>query len=157
MNKIKSYIIAILIPLAVGGLSALLTGNSMDIYNTFEKPALAPPGIVFPIVWTVLYTLMGVSSAIVYNDQNSTNRAKNRALITYGIQLVINFIWSIIFFNLNAFLFSFILLIVLWILVFIMILQISKINKVAGLLQIPYLLWITFAGYLTLMVYILNK
>ncbi len=156
-KEIKSYIIAILIPLAVGGLSAFLTRGNMDIYKDIEKPALAPPGIVFPIVWSILYILMGIGSVIIYNSKSGTASARNNALVIYGLQLVVNFFWSLIFFNLKAYIFSFIWLIILWLLVLAMILKFGRINKTAAWLQVPYLLWVTFAGYLNLMIYLLNR
>lgn len=156
-KKIRSFIIAIIIPLAVGGLSALLTMGSMDLYETIIQPPLAPPAILFPIVWTILYTLMGISSGIIYNSQNGTEAARNNALAVYALQLFINFIWSIVFFNLRAFLPAFILILVLWVLIIVMIIRFYKIDKTAALLQIPYLLWVTFAAYLTLAIYILNR
>ncbi len=156
-GKIKSYVIAIIIPLLVGGLSALITGGSMDIYETFEKPSLAPPAIVFPIVWTVLFILMGVSSALVFNSKSATEAERNNALIIYAFQLLVNFFWSIIFFNFQAFLFAFVWILLLWALIILMIFKFYKINKTAALLQIPYFLWVTFAAYLTLTVYFLNR
>jgi tryptophan-rich sensory protein len=156
-KKVRSFIIAIIIPLAVGGLSALLTSGSMDLYETIIQPPLSPPAILFPIVWTILYTLMGISSGIIYNSQNGTEASRNNALAVYALQLFINFIWSIIFFNLRAFLPAFILILVLWVLIIVMIIRFYKIDKTAALLQIPYLLWVTFAAYLTLAIYILNR
>lgn len=156
-EKIRSYIIAIIIPLAVGGLSALLTSGSMELYETIVKPSLAPPAIVFPIVWTILYTLMGISSGIIYNSNSGTQAARNNALAVYALQLIINFFWSIVFFNLRAFLPAFILILVLWVLIGVMIIRFYKIDKTAALLQIPYFLWVTFAAYLTLMIYLLNR
>ncbi len=155
-GKIKPYVIGILIPLAVGGLSAFFTRNSMNLYETTVKPDLAPPAIIFPIVWTVLYILMGIGSTIVYNS-SANGIEKSNALFIYRLQLAFNFFWSIIFFNMRAFLFSFIWLVVLWVLIIVMIIKFYNINKLAGLLQIPYLLWVTFAGYLNLMIYLLNK
>ena len=156
-KKIRSYIIAIIIPLAVGGLSALLTSGSMGLYETIVKPSLSPPAIVFPIVWTILYTLMGISSGIIYNSNSGTQAARNNALAVYALQLIINFFWSIVFFNLRAFLPAFILILVLWALVGVMIIKFYRIDKNAALLQIPYFLWVTFAAYLTLMIYLLNR
>ncbi len=153
-KAVWSYMIGILIPVGVGALSALLTSGSMDLYEEIIQPPLAPPAILFPIVWTILYILMGVGSAIVYNSEASQFREK--ALSVYVLQLAVNFVWSIIFFNLRAFLPSFILIIVLWLFILLMIVKFSKINKAAGLLQIPYLLWVSFAAYLTLAIYILN-
>ncbi len=155
-KETKSYIIATIIPLITGGLSALFTMGNMDLYETIERPPLSPPAILFPIVWTVLYTLMGISSGIIYNSKGSTV-AKNNALGLYGFQLFINFFWSIVFFNARAFLWAFVLIVVLWISILVMIIKFYKINKTAGLLQIPYLLWVFFAAYLTLSIYLLNR
>ncbi len=156
-KKVRSFIIAIIIPLAVGGLSALLTMGSMDLYETIIQPPLSPPAILFPIVWTILYTIMGISSGIIYNSQGGTAASRNNALAVYALQLFINFIWSIIFFNLRAFLPAFVLILVLWVLIIVMITRFYKIDKTAALLQIPYLLWVTFAAYLTLAIYTLNR
>ncbi len=152
-NKIKVFIIAILIPLAVGALSAFLTRDNMDIYGVINTPPLAPPSILFPIVWTVLYILMGISSGIIYL---SDNKNKYDALRIYGFSLALNFCWSLIFFNLQAYLFAFVWLIILWIFILLTILEYFKINKTAAYLQIPYLLWVTFAGYLNFAIYLLN-
>ncbi len=148
ISKAKPYIISVLIALAVGGLSALLTMGNMDIYDQIIKPSFAPPGIVFPIVWAILYVLMGISSARIY--------IKGGNLFYYTIQLILNFFWSIIFFNLNAFLLAFVWLVILWIFILLMIVSFFRTDKLAAYLQIPYLLWVTFAGWLTLMVYMLN-
>ena len=148
MQKAKPYIISVLIALAVGGLSALLTMGNMDIYDQIIKPSFAPPGIVFPIVWAILYVLMGISSARIY--------IKGGNLFYYTIQLILNFFWSIIFFNLNAFLLAFVWLVILWIFILLMIVSFFRTDKLAAYLHIPYLLWVTFAGWLTLMVYMLN-
>ena len=156
-SKIKTYIIGILIPLAVGGLSALLTSGSMDIYQSINNPPLAPPPIVFPIVWTILFTLMCISSAIIYNTESAPLPQRKSALYTYALSLVFNFFWSIIFFGGRAYLFAFIWLIILWFLIFRTIKKYSSINPLAAILQIPYLLWVTFAGYLNLAIWILNK
>ncbi len=152
-KKVKSYVIGIAIPVAVGALAAFLTRNNMDLYDTIIKPALAPPGILFPIVWTILYVLMGIGSTMICHAEG-TNKAQ--ALFLYGLQLMVNFFWSILFFNKRAFFFSFIWLLLLWILIAAMILGFRKINKTAAYLQIPYILWVTFAGYLNLMIAMLN-
>lgn len=155
-SKIKPYIIAILIPLAVGGIASFLTRNNMDIYQQINRPALAPPSIVFPIVWTILYVLMGISSARIYLNQGANSQYSPFALYSYAKQLILNFLWSIIFFNLRQFLFAFIWLIFLWFSILKMILAFYKIDKTAAYLQIPYLIWVTFAGYLNLIIYLLN-
>ncbi|MBR6523668.1 MAG: tryptophan-rich sensory protein [Clostridia bacterium] len=156
-KKIKPYVISVLFALAVGGLAAWLTMDSMDIYGSITQPALAPPAWLFPVVWTVLYVLMGISSTIVYTDKNASPKEKASAIKVYALQLIVNFFWSLIFFNLRNYLFAFIWLILLWVLILIMIVKFYKIRPVAGLLQIPYLLWVTFAGYLNLMIYLLNR
>ncbi len=154
-KKIKPYLVGIALPLAVGGLAALWTKDSMEMYKTVVKPDLAPPGVVFPIVWSILFVLMGVSSVLVYKSDGSP-KAKKTALWLYGLQLGVNFFWNPIFFNLQAFLFALIWLVLLWILVLAMIVSFYRVHKPAAYLQIPYLLWVTFAGYLNWMIYTLN-
>ena len=153
-KKIKPYAISILIAFAVGGLAALLTKNSMSMYEEIQKPALAPPGWIFPVAWTILYTLMGISSAMVY--VKSQNKVLGTGIGCYVISLVFNFLWTIIFFNLKMFLLSFVWLIVLWFLILCTISGYAGVSGKAAFLQIPYLLWVTFAGYLNFMIYILN-
>lgn len=148
----STLIIAILTPIAVGTLSSLFSGN-MAIYSTINKPALSPPGNLFPIVWTILYILMGISSYIIYE---SDNPGKEDALRTYALQLFFNFFWSIVFFRLNLFFTSFVWLLVLIFLIIKMIREFCKINKTAAYLQIPYLLWCIFAAYLNFMIFRLN-
>lgn len=152
MNKIKIYIKSIAIPVIIGGIVGLIISSSID-YNSLEKPFLAPPSIVFPIVWTILYILMGVSYGIL-KSKNLTNSEINWI---YYIQLAVNSLWSIFFFLAKWRLFSFIWIIALAVLIIIMILKFYNKNKVAGLLQIPYLLWVLFASYLNISIYILNK
>ena len=154
IRKLKPYIISIIIALAVGGLSAFLTRGNMDLYETINTPALLPPAILFPIVWTILYILMGISAAAVYVKKETAD--VSGALKTYALQLIVNFFWSIIFFNMRAYMFAFVWIILLWLLIIIMIMQFYRVRPVAAYLQIPYFLWVTFAAYLTFMVYILN-
>ena len=154
-SKAKTYGISIAIALIVGGLSALFTNMGMDNYRLAEKPALTPPEIVFPIVWTILYTLMGISAARVWIA--SEKRQRSGGLIVYTIQLIVNFFWSIIFFSLQAYGFAFLWLVFLWALVLLMIVSFSRTDKIAAYLQIPYLIWLTFALYLNFMVWMLNK
>ncbi len=154
LKKIITYAVSIAVALGIGSLSALATSGSMDIYSSVETPSLSPPSIVFPIVWTILFTLMGISSARVF----IANGYKwNNALTVYVMQLAVNFLWSIIFFNIRAFLFAFIWLILLWVLIIVKIKGFYKYDKAAAILQIPYLLWVTFAGYLNLGIYLLNR
>lgn len=151
--KWKELIIAILIPLAVGGLSAFLTKDNMSTFDAVAKPPLSPPGWVFPVVWTVLYILMGIASYLIYTSRSFD---KKKALLFYGAQLMVNFFWSIIFFNLNAYLFAFIWLLLLWALILITLVKFYRINENAGLLMIPYIVWVSFAGYLNFGIFLLN-
>lgn len=151
----KRLILCLAIPLVVGGAAGLLTMNSMETFAALNQPPLSPPGWLFPVVWTVLYILMGIASYLV-SVSDAPQEEKQRALWTYGIQLAFNFLWPIIFFNLKWYLFAFVWLVMLWILVLITALQFGRIRKVAGNLMIPYLLWVTFAGYLNLGIYLLN-
>ncbi len=155
-KEIRTYAISIAIALAVGGLSALFTAGNMDIYSRIVKPPLAPPSVLFPIVWTLLYILMGVSAAMIYLRKEENPTAARNSFIFYGISLFLNFFWSIIFFNMQAFLFAFIWLVLLWVSILLTILQYRKISPLAAALQLPYLLWVTFAGYLNLAIFILN-
>lgn len=152
-KKYKSYIISILIALAVGGLSSWLTRGNMNIYDEINIPPLSPPMWVFPVVWSILYILMGISSATVYNSIDSR---KGSALRIYALQLIVNFFWSLIFFNMRAFGFASIWLVLLIALVLTMTVMFLKINKKAAYLQIPYIVWLLFALYLTIGVFILN-
>lgn len=154
-TKIKTYAVALVITLVTGGISALLTNMGMDSYRMAEKPALTPPEIVFPIVWTILFILMAVGAARVWLTPDSKSKAKGLRL--YILQLGANFIWSILFFNLQAYALAFFWLIFLWLLILLMIIAFSKSDKTAAYLQIPYLLWVSFAGYLNLMVWLLNR
>lgn len=153
---IKTYMISLFIPLAVGGFAAFLTRNNMNLYQEINKPLLAPPSIVFPIVWTILYALMGISSARIWLKRGRNPEATVDGLFTYAIQLFFNFFWSLFFFNLQEFFFAFLWLLILWGLILRMILLFRKVDLTASLLQIPYLLWVTFAGYLNLMIYLIN-
>lgn len=148
----KTLVLCIALPLAVGGLSALLTMNGMKTFETLNKPALAPPGWLFPVAWTILYILMGIASYLVI----TSGKPNKAALTAYGLQLVFNFFWSIIFFNFEQYLFAFVWLVILWLLILITTFQFYNISEPAGYLMIPYLLWVTFAGYLNLSIYRLN-
>ena len=152
----KPYLYWILLAEAVGLLSGWLTREGTQIYaETIVKPPLSPPGWVFPVVWTVLYALMGISAARVWLAAPSKSR--NLGLNLFVAQLIVNFFWSPIFFNLQAFGLAFFWLLLLWGLVLWMILTFRKVDSPAAKLQIPYLLWLTFAAYLNLGVYYLNQ
>ncbi len=152
MSKFKTYTKSILIPLIVGGVIGLIISGSID-YDSLQKPPLAPPSILFPIMWTILYILMGISYGIL-KDKTLVNKEIN---LIYYIQLFVNALWPIAFFVLKWRLFAFFWIILLAILIIIMIIKFYKKNKLSGLLQIPYLLWTLFATYLNLSIYLLNK
>ena len=151
----KKLLICIAIPLAVGGLSALFTAGNMKLFEDINKPPLSPPGWLFPVVWTILYVLMGIALYLVVMTKTREN--KTPAIISFGVQLFFNFFWSIIFFNAQAYLFAFIWLILLWVAIVVNIYFFNKINSTSAKLLIPYLVWVTFAGYLNLGIYILNR
>ena len=152
MSKFKIYLKSILIPLILGGLVGFFISGSMD-YDTLVKPALAPPAFIFPIVWTILYTLMGVSYGILKSNSLLDGNTK----FLYYLQLIVNLLWPIFFFVFKWRFFSFVWIIILVLLVIAMIAEFYSKNKVAGLLQIPYLLWLLFATYLNLSTYLLNR
>ena len=152
----KKLIISLAIPLIVGAISAFITMGQMDIYSKIKQPPLAPSSVLFPIVWTILYLLMGISFYLVWTKY-PTRYDKTSAYIAYAVQLFLNFIWSPIFFNAREYLIAFLVLIALWVMVIVMTVLFYRISKPAGILQIPYILWLTFAGYLNLAIYILNR
>ena len=153
MIKLKSLILNILLSVGTGLLSSFLTGNFSALYQDVNRPALAPPAWLFPVVWSILYILMGISAYII---GESGSDVRSSALPVYYLQLAVNFLWSPLFFVFKFYWFSFFWLLLLWVLVLIMIIKFSKINKLAAYLQIPYLIWLTFAAYLNLSVAILN-
>jgi len=154
-NKKQTYIISIAIPLIVGIAATLLTSKNMGIYKEIMKPPLAPPAFLFPVVWTILYILMGISSAKIILTPSARGEQK-KSIILYGLQLLLNFIWPVVFFNFKSFKISFIIIVLLWYTVFQMILAFYEIDKKAAFYQIPYILWITFATYLNLAIALLN-
>ena len=159
-NKIKPYIlpysIAIAIPMTVGIISAALTKDSMDVYGELKSPPLSPPAIVFPIVWSVLFILMGVSSAMIYIDREKNPKAAKTGLAWYAVSLVLNFSWSIIFFNMQAAFFALIVIVALAYSIIRTIFEYRKVKTLAAYLQIPYALWVIFAAYLNGGIWLLN-
>ena len=151
----KLLILCLVIPLAVGGIAALLTGSGMDAFETLNQPPLSPPGWLFPVVWTILYILMGIASYLVLTSGKSQESIR-RALVLYGIQLALNFLWPVFFFSLSAYLYAFIWLLALWLLILATTVSFYRISDIAGYLMIPYLIWVTFAGYLNLGIFLLN-
>ena len=151
MSKSKNYALSIIIPLALGGIVGFLISGSMD-YDTLNQPPLSPPSLLFPIVWTLLYVLMGISFGILRDKHLDDSDVK----LIYYVQLIVNLLWPIAFFVLKWRLFAFIWILILDALVVLMIFTFYKRNKTAALLQLPYLAWVLFASYLNLGVYILN-
>ena len=149
MKKLKPLIVSIGLPLLLGAISAFI--SNMDTYSEINKPFLSPPGIVFPIVWTILYILMGVSKYLISKENNNET-----ASLIYYIQLIINVIWPLVFFNAREYLVALAIIIILIIFVITMIIEFRKLNKTAAYLQIPYLIWLLFATYLNYQVLILN-
>lgn len=154
MVNFKKLLINLVIPLGIGGISSFLTRNSMSVYANINLPSFAPPSILFPIVWIILYTLMGISSYLV---SESSSPLKNNALTIYGIQLLFNFIWPLIFFNAQAYLIAFIWLILLIMTIIWFTTLFYGINKTSTYLQVPYILWSLFAACLNFGVYWLNR
>lgn len=156
MNKSKlRFIIALLLPIAVGGVSAFITKDSMNLYQEITKPPLSPPSIVFPIAWAILYLMMGAASYLA-----TTSKKKGSdifiANIWYILQLTMNFFWSIIFFGLKLYLLAFVWLIFMYIAIIICTRDYFRISKLAGWMMVPYIIWMGFAAYLNLAIVILN-
>ena len=145
--NIKTLAISIAISLGAGLLSVFLTGGSIRQYADMYKPPLAPPGWVFPIVWTILYILMGIAAWRVFESQGADRRL---AISLYGNQLLLNIVWPLLFFNLQIYFFAFAWLLLLWLMIYLTMRQFAMLDQKAGTLLIPYLVWVTFAGYLNL-------
>lgn len=150
----KKLLLCLGIPLAVGALSALVSGGMGD-YMVFVKPPLSPPGWLFPVVWTILYLLMGYASYRVLTADVDPKK-KREALKFYAAQLAANFLWSPVFFGLGWYLVAFLVLVGLWVLIYITMKKFARVDELASDLLLPYILWVTFAGYLNLGVYLLN-
>ena len=154
--NLKKLIIAIAIPELVGFLSAIITGNIGETYKSFKSPPLSPPGIIFPIVWAILYALMGIASYIIFEEVKGRQKEQKQALSFYGAQLAVNFIWPIIFFKLKAYTAAVFVIFILLILVIITALKFKNLNKTAFWLLVPYIIWLLFATYLNIGVAVLN-
>ncbi len=152
----KTYALWILIAEAVGALSGWLTREGTRIYQTvIRQPPLSPPGFVFPIIWAILFVLMGVGAARIAMAPPSPERSV--ALRVWWLQLAFNFFWSIIFFCFERFGLALIWLFILWGMILWMIRAFSRVDRWAGWLQFPYLAWVTFAAYLNFGVWLLNR
>lgn len=148
-------LIFLAIPLAVGGLAALFSAGSMDNFSALNQPPLSPPGWLFPIVWGILYILMGTASYIIYSS-DAPEISKKKALGLYLVQLGLNFLWPILFFTFGLCTAAAVLIVILWVLILLTLLYFYRISKNAGYLIIPYLLWVTFAAYLNIAICIIN-
>lgn len=151
--KSPSLLLSLLIPLAVGGLSAFLTRNSMDIYGSLRLPLFAPPGWLFPVVWSILYLLMGWSCWLILRQER---RERGNAIILYAAQLVLNFLWPLFFFIGRQWFVSLLILLTLFLVVLAMVRVFYYLDHRAAFLQIPYCLWLGFALYLNWMIWVLN-
>ena len=154
-KDLKPLLLCLAVPLLVGGLAALLSGGGASFYETVSKPPLSPPGWLFPVVWTLLYALMGLSSYLVWREKAAPGR--RAALRLYGAQLAVNFLWPLLFFRARLFLLSFVWLLLLIALVIGMLRRFDRVSPRAATLQLPYLFWCLFAAYLNLGVYLLNR
>lgn len=152
----KKIIKSIALPLVLSAVIGFLTSGSMKNFELLNKPALSPPGWLFPVVWTVLYILMGISIYLVEESSASVKEIREAKRIYY-LQLAVNFLWSFFFFTFEWYLFAFIWLVFLWVLIIMMIKQFADISKVAAYLNIPYLIWVTFAAYLNFAIWLLNR
>ncbi len=151
-----TFVIAIIVPLAIGGFSAFLTRENMNLYDEINSPPLSPPAFLFPVVWTILYVLMGVGSALIWFKRAEDKDTADRGLMIYAVSLFFNFVWSLIFFNFKAYLFAFVWLLALLTLIILTIVNYKRLCPIAAYLQMPYVLWVAFAGYLNFGVCLLN-
>lgn len=155
INKInwKRLLTSILVSLGTGIVAGLLTRGSVTDYAVIEKPSFAPPAWLFPVVWGILYVLMGISAYIILESRCNNRSA---ALRIYALQLAVNFLWPVIFFDLKTYTLAFVWILILWVLIISMTISFYRYNKTAAYLQIPYLLWVTFATVLTYAVAVMN-
>lgn len=153
MRNWKALLLNLLLPLGVGGLAALFTRGAMEQYGSLNQPPLSPPGWVFPVVWTALYLLMGLAAYLVWQTGSA---ARGGAFFLYGVQLALNFGWTLLFFCVQNYLFALVWLFLLWVAVLCTLTRFFQLRPAAGWLLLPYLLWVTFAGYLNAGVWLLN-
>jgi tryptophan-rich sensory protein len=155
-NKIIKLIAAILLCELAGGIGSLFTYPSIEgWYAKLQKPSFNPPNWVFAPVWVTLYLLMGISAYLVWEKNRKSKEAK-KSLSIFGMQLVLNMLWSIVFFGLQSLLFGLIDIILLWIAIVVTVFKFFRISRTAGLLLIPYVLWVTFAMILNFYIWRLN-
>lgn len=149
-------VLCVAVPLGGGLIISLLTRNAQEIFGQLNQPPLSPPAWLFPVAWSILYVLMGLACFFIYYYGTQKPEDRKCALITYGIQLVLNFVWSLVFFNARQYYIAFAILVVMWILIIVTMVKSSRVSKLALACLVPYVLWVTFAGYLNIMIAILN-
>jgi len=155
MKNLPKLAISIIIPLAVGFISSFFTRDSIPTwYNTLVKPALSPPNWIFFPVWTLLYVMMGVSLYLVW--RKGFNNKTKTAIYIFSAQLLLNFLWTFLFFGLKSMLPAFVEIVVLWVMILITIVRFYRISKEAAYLLIPYIIWVSFASYLNLATFLVN-
>lgn len=154
-HNIVDILIFVISAELVGAVSALITGGFSDFFDKFAEPPLLPPAWLFPVVWVILYAVMGFSAYLIYSS-DAERESKRRALLIYGVQLTLNFLWSIVFFRFEGLWAAFVIILLLWASIIAMILAFKKINPIAAYINIPYLIWVTFAAYLNLATAIIN-
>lgn len=154
--KLVPLLINVLIPILGGSIVGYLNRNAMSTYEALKKPFFNPPAIVFPIVWTILYVMMGIAAYRIFM-KNRQGVDDNGGYFYYLVQLLINFLWSFIFFTFRLYGVSFIVIIILFILILITLIKFIKVDKIAGLLLVPYLIWVFFAGILNFFIWMLNE
>lgn len=159
-GKIWRIALCIIVPLGGGFIISMFTQNAMGQFDSFNQPPLAPPAWLFPVAWTILYILMGVASWLIYlalkKAKKSNQKCARAALIIYGAQLVLNFIWTPIFFSAGQYWLAFVILMAMWLLEIVLIIKAFKLSRPAFWCLLPYLLWTTFAAYLNISIAILN-
>ncbi len=154
-RSISDMLIFIISAEVAGAVSALLSGSFSDFFDKYKEPPLLPPAWLFPVVWTILYAVMGYSAYLIHSSAADADKRKS-ALTIYWIQLAVNFSWSIIFFRFEAMWAAFAVILALWVLIITMILKFRKISPLAAYINIPYLAWVTFATYLNLATAVIN-
>ena len=145
-------VVTILAPLCIGGISAMLTGDMMKEYFFLNKPPLSPPGWMFPVVWTIIYIMMGLASYLVLTS-GADRSLIIKALVFYGIQLALNFFWALLFFNGSLYLWALVELLGMWAMIIVTTVLFFRASPAAGVMMIPYILWSSFAAYLNFAVY----
>lgn len=153
LKKLGILLLCLFIPLFTGGLAGALTASGSSTYEALNRPALSPPGWVFPAVWILLYTLMGLSAYVAVTRGTGSGKAWK---ILYAVTLVLNFVWPFLFFKAKAFLFSFLWILLMWAVGFVLTRELWVKQKAAGVLFLPYMVWISFAAYLSYGVAMLN-